>query len=175
MDALWDTLSAKGQEAVVVDSKILHAAGYHPSDFVRAPPEWNVGDDAYPVQIDVFHQIHCLNMIRKQIYAKHYLSPEIQVANSTSRHWHHLNHCMSMLLQNLVCHSDDNIIPHKWVEALPHPSADFSVRKQCKNFDHLQRWNEKNALVNIREKWASIQPSEDAVIHKGYGENGFVS
>jgi hypothetical protein len=68
----------------------------------------------------VFHQIHCLNQLRKEIHLSYYFT------NSPSElRINHRNHCVHLLLQVLMCQADAGLIFHKWVhnEHLPDPKT----------------------------------------------------
>lgn len=65
---------------------------------------WGLGDDAYAAVLDVFHQIHCLNQLRKFAYADYY---HMKIANADpealTTHEVHTNHCVDILLQAIQC------------------------------------------------------------------------
>lgn len=65
---------------------------------------WGLGDDAYAGVLDVFHQIHCLNQLRKFAYADYY---HMKIANAdpeaVTTHEVHTNHCVDILLQAIQC------------------------------------------------------------------------
>lgn len=175
VDQLWNLLSAEGREAVLTDADTLRAAGHDPQKLVSFPQDskWTDGRHLYPVQIDVFHQIHCLDVLRKQMHAYHYFENQTRPENSdyTSKYWNHLNHCLSMLLQNVVCRADDSLIPHRWVENSARPYADFSIKKQCRNFEGMSQWNAEHAIGDINAKWAALSRPRDAFVHPGWGED----
>jgi hypothetical protein len=54
-------------------------------------------------------------------------------------HWMHLKHCLHMVLQSLTCNANVDIIPHRWVEEDRVPFAQFSIERQCRNFDALKQ------------------------------------
>jgi hypothetical protein len=54
-----------------VNSNEAARLGRDPNVIVKAPEDWGFGKDAYPAQIDVFHEIHCLNMLRKEMVTAH--------------------------------------------------------------------------------------------------------
>ncbi|EGP87248.1 uncharacterized protein MYCGRDRAFT_93371 [Zymoseptoria tritici IPO323] len=164
-DQYWDDLSAEGHEIIMVRSQELEAAGYNASKYFQGPTSWGFGKDMYPVQVDVFHQIHCLDQLRKQMYADHYY-PRDQEAD-----WQHLGHCLHILLQNIQCHADTNLIPHRWVENSSRPYAQFSIDKQCRNFHALKRWNKKHSVLVSNDMWASAKPHADSYVWEGYGED----
>jgi len=67
VDAAWDYISAEKGPIITVSRDEAKALGRDPEVIVKAPKSWGMGDDAYPAQIDVFHEIHCLDMLRKEM------------------------------------------------------------------------------------------------------------
>lgn len=67
VDAAWNHIAADASPIITVNSEEAIRLGRDPNVIVKAPAEWGFGNDAYPAQIDAFHEIHCLNMIRKEM------------------------------------------------------------------------------------------------------------
>lgn len=169
-DAAWDALAAEAYEVILVDGGTLSRAGYNPSHYFKAPASWGEGDDSFPVQIDVFHQIHCLNALRKQMHYDYYFSKEFGEKGPDEMHWMHLKHCLHMVLQSLTCNANVDIVPHRWVERDEVPFAQFGIVRQCRNFESLSEWNRRNAMRNVRDVWGKAKRPEDAFVWPGYGE-----
>ncbi|KUJ24497.1 uncharacterized protein LY89DRAFT_634620 [Mollisia scopiformis] len=172
VDEAWDYISTEGLEVMTVSSSDILHSFKDPSISVQAPQSWNRGPDAYIVQIDVFHQIHCLNELRKEIYHDYYY-PDQQ---PDELHREHKNHCIHMILQNLMCHADLEIITHNWVhnDLIPEPKTrpfpDFNVVKQCRDFDGILDWATQNAVKNLPGKWNDLRipPGTRVVPGDGY-------
>jgi len=90
--------------------------------------------------IEVFHQLHCLNMIRKFTYLKEY--PEIQKMQTTRPKFlrDHLDHCIEMIRQNLMCVADVGVISYDWISGWEVPFPDFNTYHKCRNFDAILDW-----------------------------------
>lgn len=159
VDAAWDLISAEGFEIIIVPSSSISLAGKDASNAVRVPTSWNRGTDAYIAQVDVFHQIHCLNELRKEIHSDYYYGPDFE---RSTLHIDHKKHCIHMLLQNLMCHADVEIIQHNWVhnakisEPQTRPFPDFNTVKMCRNFDSLLDWAKDSAVKDLRGKWRDL-------------------
>lgn len=147
VDEAWERVAAKSFELFNVTAEDVRRSGKDPAARIR----WAEGVDAFPAQIDVFHQIHCLNEIRKEIFSEHYY-PEsskppdnndqfIQAVRNARRQ--HKLHCLYMILQNIMCHSDVDIVTNYWAPSLSvydrkvEPFADFSILKRCRDFEGL--------------------------------------
>jgi hypothetical protein len=67
VDAAWDYISSEAGSIITINSEEVRRLGRDPATIVKAPEDWGFGTDAFPAQIDVFHEIHCLNMLRKEM------------------------------------------------------------------------------------------------------------
>jgi hypothetical protein len=171
-DAAWDDISAEAAEVILVDSATLSRAGFDPSQYFSAPESWGHGSDQYPVQIDVFHQLHCLNAIRKQMYFGHYYAADFPDGKPDEMHWMHQRHCLHMVMQSLTCNANVDIVPHRWVERDEVPFAQFGIERKCRNFEALREWNRENALKDVRKVWPHDKKKmpANAFVWPGYGE-----
>jgi hypothetical protein len=171
VDAAWDEVSAEGFEAMTVPASMVVDSKKDPDMSLKAPSAWGYGDDAYVVQVDVFHQIHCLNELRKEIYYDHYYAQP-----PSALHRDHKSHCIHMLLQSLMCHADLDIITHNWVhndhisDPKERPFPDFNMVKQCRDFNATLRWAKDNAIKDLSKVWNALRipPGMKTVPGDGY-------
>lgn len=106
---------------------------------------WGLGDDAYVGTLDIFHQLHCLNLLRQMIFPDDYYD---------TKHGHeypnwreaHLTHCVDILMQNIQCSGNLNLVTLHWVETQEAPWPDFSIDRQCFDFEQLTEWRRENSL-----------------------------
>lgn len=179
---MWDLISAEGFEVTTASSSSIKNSGKDPLLAVQAPESWGRGDDAYLVQIDAFHQIHCLNELRKGIYYDYYYKERYSKDGKTNgdsppaEHYIHKNHCVHILLQNIMCHADVDIIPHNWVhyEGINQPNrpwaeplADFNSVKMCRDFEGLLGWAQKTAVQDLAKKWHDLKYPAGAPVLDG--------
>jgi hypothetical protein len=68
VDAAWNWLSGEDVQLVTVSREDIVKSGKDATLAVEAPPSWGLGKDAYIAQVEVFHQIHCLNELRKELH-----------------------------------------------------------------------------------------------------------
>ncbi|KAJ4354263.1 uncharacterized protein N0V89_005997 [Didymosphaeria variabile] len=80
--------------------------------------------------LDVFHQLHCLNLIRKR------LNPEYYV-NDTHVH---IEHCLDQLRQALMCSADTATIPWLWSKSQGRTIADARTTHTCRDYDAIREW-----------------------------------
>ncbi|KAK0509233.1 hypothetical protein JMJ35_008604 [Cladonia borealis] len=159
VDAAWERVSAKGAEVVMMHRSDISKVGKDPASVVQAPESWGFGPDAIPVQVDVFHQIHCLNELRKEMHYQYYYGDSPR----TALHDAHKKHCLHILLQNLMCQGNVDVITHDWVETTARPYADFNILHQCRDFEALLDWQQQNKLENVRERFNSMAVPEGVV------------
>jgi hypothetical protein len=105
----------------------------------------NPTSELYFAQIDAFHQLHCLNVLRKHSYWNVYFEPNYgpyDSHNAHELHWTHLSHCIDMLYQNLKCNANSDIITSVWMVGQEYPYPDFGIEKKCGDFEGLLGWSQ---------------------------------
>lgn len=143
------------------ESAILKA-GKDPSQVVKAPESWGVGDNMYPADIDSLHQVHCLNALRKDIFYQYYYG----TLTRSKFYLAHRAHCIHILLQNLMCKADTELITMKWVRKnswmnpSERPWPDFNVGKKCRNYDALVEWAVTHQIPDGERKRAELRMPE---------------
>jgi len=68
------------------------------------------GDEShYIVSLDVFHQLHCLNMIRKALWPARYAPEDIGKAHipEDPDEFDHNDHCINSIRESIMCHGDE--------------------------------------------------------------------
>ncbi|KAF2445871.1 hypothetical protein P171DRAFT_484526 [Karstenula rhodostoma CBS 690.94] len=115
-----------------------------------------VGDEkgGYHALIEVFHQLHCLNLIRQYTWKDWYFRhpdvvrtpPDVRTDEITARM--HVDHCIEALRISLMCHGDTT--PYMVLNDPTAPNnmrADFSPHHKCRNFDSIKEWVKENQLA----------------------------
>ncbi|KAF3070145.1 hypothetical protein CFAM422_006618 [Trichoderma lentiforme] len=128
-------------------------------------------EDEYIVELDVFHQLHCLNIFRKA-FTPIYLSDweyvkdaevslnwtvprsypyeafeENRVKNSINP-WH-IGHCLESLRQSIMCHADITPAVWHWDYSVPNPIRNkpwLTVLHTCRDFDRIRDWAKKRKI-----------------------------
>ncbi|KAH8591205.1 hypothetical protein B0O99DRAFT_675382 [Bisporella sp. PMI_857] len=116
--------------------------------------------DSTPIiQLDVFHQLHCLNAIRNIVYGTN-----IWYNSDDRQDQIHIDHCIDYLRQVIMCHSDVTPITHA-----PRPEGfnpllsdwrpKFAVHYTCRNFQKIHDWAAKyNTSGYAIESWPGLDP-----------------
>ncbi|KAI1452221.1 hypothetical protein F4805DRAFT_472639 [Annulohypoxylon moriforme] len=163
-------LAGEDDGIILVNNTALQRAGYNPALYFKAPLSWGYGEDQFPVQVDVFHQIHCLNILRKQIHYQYYYADKFP--NGLDEiDLQHLRHCLHTVLQGLECSATVDIIPHRWVEKIETPFPDWNFKRKCRNFHNFLSWSKNNSLKKANEIWPHKESMpETAFVWPGFGE-----
>ncbi|KAE9975746.1 hypothetical protein EG328_002998 [Venturia inaequalis] len=99
--------------------------------------------------LEVFHQLHCLNMIRMYTWWQVGKYPGLPTGFSTSKlkNRMHIDHCFESLRMSLQCHGD--VTPVLIQTGGPVGSkADFRTHHKCRNFQKLEDWIDNNWSIN---------------------------
>ncbi|KAJ5260636.1 hypothetical protein N7524_008660 [Penicillium chrysogenum] len=147
MDALWDRVESgsivllEGSEADMVRDQTLLYDGY-----------WLTG-------LDVIHQVHCLNMIRKALYPEYY-----QPKQSAGVEMLHLEHCFDYIRQAIMCNSDITPVPLTWYQSAKTFGPDFRTTHTCRDFEALLQWSLKRNSTATKEKGAGTEHAKDRLM-----------
>ncbi|KAG8157745.1 hypothetical protein KVR01_012407 [Diaporthe batatas] len=118
-EVTWDEWEIKN--IIPITSAEIRRMGKDPATAAKLEDSiWSLGNDAYAGTLDLFHQIHCLNQLRKYAYRDYY---DVKTANANPQnrtmHEIHTNHCVDILLQALQCSGNLRQYPfHKCLLAL---------------------------------------------------------
>ncbi|EQL01721.1 hypothetical protein OCS_02574 [Ophiocordyceps sinensis CO18] len=139
--------------------------GKNPEDIVRFPQSFGLGE-AYAGRLEVFHQVHCLDALRREAYFGHYYSKAYPNGwNDTSEmHRIHLSHCVEYLLSSILCQASTDIYTHVWTDGVPHPFPDFHNNRKCRDYDTIKRWHDRNA-VDVAE-FVDLTAPTGAKVHR---------
>ena len=129
MDAAWNRIAPSGKIAVSRGDVIKLGKDLMKS--AKYPDNFGLGPGAYIAEIDVFHQIHCLNVLRKDIYFDYYYGAFYLDEKPSKLHLAETSRCIYILLQNLMCAANVDIFTHNWAQGQLHPVPDMSISHKC--------------------------------------------
>ncbi|OGM51053.1 hypothetical protein ABOM_000035 [Aspergillus bombycis] len=152
-DAEWFRIGT-GVMPIIISSDEIHKLGKDPSVAVKIPEEHGYGDDAYIAQTEVFHLLHCIDMLRKEISYEHYYYPRFG-NNPDAEHKAHIGHCIDILAQAIKCSSSVDVILFNWVEGWDQPFPDFRNQHVCRDFDTLLAHVNENSVP--RSVWKTMK------------------
>jgi len=127
----------------------------------------NDQEGGYLATLDVFHELHCLNVIREQVYRDFYPdkhTKEMQLL--------HADHCIDTLRQTLMCHGDIALLTHTWIPDYRWPWPNFAIDHECRNWDSIMEWTKSRYIPSLKgpivkhpvlggfiSLWPSVTPS----------------
>jgi len=91
-------------------------------------------EEGYLGALYVFHDLHCLDLIRQTLYGSHY---NITFDDSTIRY------CLSGLRQSVMCSADTSVIVWQWSDAYNRAMERTDIPHSCKDFTKIQEWVRK--------------------------------
>ncbi|KAI1277741.1 hypothetical protein F5Y07DRAFT_398294 [Xylaria sp. FL0933] len=167
-DAAWKRFEEI--RTVVISKADVKMMGKDPMKAATFPDEhWGFGEDAYMGQLDIVHQLHCLNALRKRAFAAAWNpKAEAEAKEYPEWKWIHLQHCVSIVLENLICHADAELLTMNWIEEVDYPFPDFSINKQCRDFETLLDWQAERAVD--MDQWMNMTKPRDVTIIPGEKE-----
>ncbi|CAK5276540.1 unnamed protein product [Mycena citricolor] len=101
-------------------------------------------DGHYIAELNVFHNLHCLNKIRMALDPDYY--PDWRI--STTGNWiesqrnatEHVGHCLDWIRQDLMCHADTSVIVWQWKDWANSSLVRGDVAHTCRKFNKIQDW-----------------------------------
>ncbi|KAK2749650.1 hypothetical protein FQN57_005872 [Myotisia sp. PD_48] len=102
----------------------------------------------YIIGLDVFHQIHCLNMIRKRIWrtGKSLAEEEDQFEVE------HIDHCIDAHLQYFMCTADISPIVWNWDFEVKRARPIATIYHTCRDFEAISQWAKDHQLESFDEQ-----------------------
>lgn len=135
VDAIWEDMTDVGIMSVTDED--MDKIG-HSKDSVRLPPESGGG---FMGSLEVNHQLHCVYILWQATHQDYYLKkgapPWVDSAPTRQKH---LDHCVDMLRQKLMCDADVGVFNYNWVKGRSRPYPNFNTMHKCRNFDDVLTW-----------------------------------
>ncbi|KAI1119893.1 hypothetical protein F5Y10DRAFT_259444 [Nemania abortiva] len=126
MDDAWvDIIRGGGVDLVGEEAKSVAGKTY------QKPGGWHLSGT------HVFHQLHCLNKLRKATHPEYYGHHDFE----PQANWRmHLDHCIDYIRQSLQCSADMTSIAVDWNEARRRIVPNLEAVHTCRDFRHVQAW-----------------------------------
>ncbi|KAH8592567.1 hypothetical protein B0O99DRAFT_517225, partial [Bisporella sp. PMI_857] len=136
MDHAWSHFTKAGSE----DAQ--KSTAYPLDTAVKMKDTDNQG---YMASLEIFHQIHCLDMIRKFVHFDYYKKHDEKWAKGQLL-VQHADHCIDMLREVLNCRSDTGLVMYHWVKGYEDPIPDFSTVHTCRDPEEALHWTKARAV-----------------------------
>ncbi|KAK0636390.1 hypothetical protein B0T17DRAFT_625954 [Bombardia bombarda] len=142
IDAAWDGL-VQYEKLAIPASHLLPGQSSIPL---------NDHSDRVIVSLDVFHDLYCLDYVRRYIFRSSYYNESFP-EDKREEQKGHVAHCVDMIRQSLTCHGDLAINTFDWVATRRLPFPDFRIDHECRKWDGILGWAgrykvEEGELVN---------------------------
>ncbi|KAH7919152.1 hypothetical protein BV22DRAFT_1041177 [Leucogyrophana mollusca] len=158
VDAAWERVSHDSRPTRMTLEQLLRT-GEEPLPFMaKYPDEYGGG---YIATVEVIHQLHCLNMLRKVTWGEHYKHSDHSFDDTPEAFRTHVDHCIEMIRQNIMCRGDVTMITYDWVKGSKDPFPNFNVRHQCRNFDKVLDWVDAHRVFIPKSKFVRLEDSVD--------------
>lgn len=159
VDAAWESISHQFPHAISSDD--VRRLGKDPSKTARWPTSWGFGADAHIAELDIIHTVHCLNAVRRDVHWRHYFGDRYPDGVFPELHRVHTDHCIYIILQNLMCSANGDVVTNVWVEGQSHPFPDFNVNKKCRDYQTFVDWHHKTQITD-EDKYKEMRAPEGA-------------
>lgn len=130
------------------------------------------GEEGYRVGMEVFHHLHCLNLLRRVTYREYYEplggefghGPEALQAHtgtyisnlalpsqSVEDHlaYRFIDHCIEVLRQNIQCNADIGLFTFYMIPDDPLAWPELNSKHVCRNFDKVREWAIDHSVGNM--------------------------
>ncbi|KAL3472263.1 hypothetical protein BJX99DRAFT_9003 [Aspergillus californicus] len=145
VDAAWESLGVNYRSIrVAVEDAAMSGI---------APDQVQINDaygGGYPANIEGLHHLHCLNLLRQSLYYNYEYYHALGDGAFKNQDFIvrlHVSHCLDIIRQQLMCTVDVGVLGQVWIHpAHPSPFLDFNTEHQCRNFEDIRAWAERNQL-----------------------------
>ncbi|KAH8889433.1 hypothetical protein GQ53DRAFT_652198 [Thozetella sp. PMI_491] len=145
-DQLWEDLYQFGDSFITEEE----------ANRLAYPTINQPGTDNYIIQLEVFHQLHCLNDIRKAFYPerwpKKWPHNKDGSINRNDMQWRHWEHCIDILRGTIMCNAD--VTPISWRFNVPVGEVlgpHLETTHTCRNFTKIVEWAREHEAVGLRQ------------------------
>ncbi|KAK4158884.1 hypothetical protein QBC43DRAFT_348318 [Cladorrhinum sp. PSN259] len=136
VDAAWNRISIVRPLDLKISKEDFHTIGVNPDTAAVNAPEHGGGYFMVP---EFTHQLHCVNLLRKASHFKYayYKAHDPDFRDNEETFKVHLDHCVEMLRQFVMCHADVTIVTAHWIEQRAKPWPDFNTKHVCRDFEKV--------------------------------------
>ncbi|OAG13184.1 uncharacterized protein CC84DRAFT_1228221 [Paraphaeosphaeria sporulosa] len=122
------------------------------------------GDEGhYVVILEVFHQLHCLQHVRRRLFwnETEQGSPDEVEALSMK----HLDHCIDSIRQSLMCSADVTPLPYVWWRKYDQLMPATAVAHTCRDFEAIRDWAKEHRAGKVDKHTQVYDPLGDQVVY----------
>ncbi|EOO02867.1 hypothetical protein UCRPA7_1626 [Phaeoacremonium minimum UCRPA7] len=151
VDAMWDHISDMGDQ--MISEEELDRLGLPRNSLKIKDPV--TGVEGYRAAVEVFHQLHCLNLLRQFRHKEYYKDIYSDIQEEEEGLMGHVDHCIEALRINLMCTGDIGIFTFREYPEYGYEEGDFwpdfSTLHTCRNFEGIRSWAEDHVVSWVHE------------------------
>ncbi|KAK3692584.1 hypothetical protein B0T22DRAFT_18273 [Podospora appendiculata] len=153
VDKAWDYIANDIGDIMITEEE-RQKLGLSPDSLKIQDPR--TGKWGYRAGVEVFHQLHCLNLLRQVAYRDYYgkkdLGGDVGDADGIEDLLGHVDHCIEAIRENLMCQSDVGVFTFKVFPELADQGIegewpDFTINHMCRNFESVRKWNNDHVVA----------------------------
>ncbi|TVY46474.1 Cyclochlorotine biosynthesis protein O [Lachnellula cervina] len=146
VDKHWNALSYDVGDQMITPEELKIIEMPASSLKVKNP---KTGVEGYRVGLQVFHHLHCLNLLRQVTYKDWYMDKSGNFAAGEEELQMHTDHCLEMLRKEIQCNADIGVFTFYMMDGDPLPWPELESYHQCRNFDKVRDWALENSVGNM--------------------------
>ncbi|MCJ1334066.1 hypothetical protein MMC10_010773 [Thelotrema lepadinum] len=146
IDKAWREISYDMGDQMITPSE-LSGLGMPESSLKVTHPK--TGEEGYRVGMEVFHHLHCLNLLRRVTYKEYYEPLGGEFGHGREALQAHTDHCLEVLRLNLQCTSDVGVFSLYMIEGDPLAWPQLNSQHTCRNFDKVRQWAVDHSVGNM--------------------------
>ncbi|KAG9246876.1 hypothetical protein BJ878DRAFT_246986 [Calycina marina] len=98
------------------------------------------GEERYMATLDIYHHVHCLNMLREVAHPNYYTNKDPTQMEG------HLDHCIETVREALMCNAGTGVAMFHWIKGDDQPWPDYNTLHQCRDPEMVLEWSLQNAV-----------------------------
>ncbi|KAG6364056.1 hypothetical protein INS49_009159 [Diaporthe citri] len=159
-DKYWDdNFMIKDMFLITADD--MRRLGKDPDKHVSIPGDWGYGDRRYLTRFDHTHQLHCLDALRRVVFAGHN-----GINTSSAAEMNHFEHCVWSILDYLTCHVTYDTYNYVWMDDFAQPVPDHTSRRQCRDMKPLTDFYHRGSVHDdARIRYLVAQEDKGDFVH----------
>ncbi|KAI9641396.1 hypothetical protein NHQ30_010198 [Ciborinia camelliae] len=148
VDKAWSAISYDIGDQMILPDQLDNISMPKTHLKVKDP---KTGVEGYRVGLEVFHQLHCINLLRQVTYRDWYEDISGEFKEGQKGLQMHTDHCLEILRMNVQCNADIGVFTLYMIEDDPLPWPELNSWHVCRNFNAIVDWATNNS-VGIMEK-----------------------
>ncbi|KAH8768881.1 hypothetical protein F5883DRAFT_521273 [Diaporthe sp. PMI_573] len=147
LDEAWEKLI--DEHIIPVTKEDILAMRKDPDVVAKLPEEfWVDGEERYVAKASAFHNLHCLDYLRRTLYKDHYWP---NGTDSVPFHDTHVSHCVMVLMEHLTCAPDPGVFLFRWLDEFQIPISDVNIWRKCWDFQAVLDGYQDISLRDLSE------------------------